>query len=111
MANQPDLVIGDITLDLTIPQYSNVTFSYVVQNIGATATSISTWAVFAYDKEPVFITGGFAGSESVGTLAAGASTTVTELLYTGLALGQHTLWIKADTTNKQAESDETNNLK
>jgi hypothetical protein len=38
MANQPDLVIGDITLDLTIPQYSDVTFSYVVQNIGAAAS-------------------------------------------------------------------------
>lgn len=38
MANQPDLVIGDITLGLAIPRYSKVTFSYVLQNMG-TGTS------------------------------------------------------------------------
>lgn len=111
MANLPDLIIGDIALDFTIPQYADVTFSYVVQNTGTAATGISTWAVYAFDKEPVFITGGFAGSESVATLAAGASTTITESFVATMGLGQHTLWIKADTTNKQVESDETNNLK
>jgi len=110
MATSPDLVIDSITAPLTVEKNATLNFSYVVKNVGTAAiSSFGSIATAEIDDEtPAYPDG---ASVNTGAMAAGATKTISaNLSTTGLGLGEHTLWIAADSFNDIAESNETNNL-
>jgi hypothetical protein len=117
---QPDLVVDSITPNATsVSPGSAFSFSYVIKDIGA-APAGSSWAgIYLDGQSPSNELAGSAGYNSIAGMASGGSVNATNSFSTsGLSLGQHTLWIKADYWSSStgqsgngnvAESDETNN--
>jgi hypothetical protein len=107
-SSQPDLIVSSITLgSASVTQGTSLSFSYVIKNQGnATAgPSSEAWQV---DSQPTATS--YLGSDSLGSLAAGATASFTDSIATaGLGVGTHTLWVAADNSNTVAESNETNN--
>jgi uncharacterized repeat protein (TIGR01451 family) len=115
----PDLVVSSISAAGSIASGDMLSLSYVVKNIGAGDDMVSSWA-------GAFLDNNFATTfqhntwNLIGPILAGNTVTAINGISTvGLALGDHTLTVKADywndTTHTQgapndvAESDETNN--
>ena len=118
-AATPDLVISSLTSPLaTVSQGGTFNFSYVVTNIGNAADSVKFWSTAFLDQNATPLAG---TSMQLAALASGASEGGSGSFSTaGLSLGQHTLWVEADSfndavgqynsgSNDVAERNETNN--
>ena len=107
-ASQPDLVIASVTpAALSVVQGANLGFSYVLKNNGSAAAGVS-YAAFAVDRQPT--TTNYINADYSTGLAANGSTTFNDTINTAnLSVGNHTLWVAADTWGYVAEGDETNN--
>ncbi|MEU1243465.1 CARDB domain-containing protein [Micromonospora parva] len=100
-APNPDLVVSSVTWSPASPsEVSPVTLSAVVQNIGS-ASAGATSVNFS-------LAGAVAGSASVGTLAAGASTTVTFNAGTR-PMGSYAVSAVVDPANTIVEQNNGNN--
>jgi subtilase family serine protease len=105
----PDLVVSTVTpAATTVALGASLGFSYTIKDIG-TAGAGASYAAFMIDQKPD--TTHFTGWNYVGALAVGGSQSFTSDINTGrLSVGQHTLWLGADTWSSVAEGNETNNL-
>jgi hypothetical protein len=116
-APQPDLVISSLTPTAgTVSQGSLFNFSYAVTNIGTSAVTSSFWSTAFLDQKTIAI-----GSNQFSPLGTGSTAFANNSFSTtGLSVGQHTLWVEADSfndgtgqfnsgNNDVAESNEVNN--
>ena len=106
---KPDLTVTSLATDQPfIVEGNDLSFSYVVQNLGGTASSSGS-ILYDIDRQPSIShhTGPIGGA----FVEAGGSMSISESISTsGLSVGQHTLWVSVDATNSRSENDETNNL-
>lgn len=102
--SQPDLIVTDITWSPSNPAAgNNVTFSAVVKNQGSSAGAAGI-TVFKVDGIQVSST-----ANNTGSIAAGASLTVTAAGTWTATNGGHTITATVDNNNTTAESNESNN--
>ncbi|MGC5285959.1 discoidin domain-containing protein [Micromonospora sp. DT231] len=100
-APNPDLTVTGMSFSPSAPvETSTITLSATVRNAGSTASG-ATNVTFYLGSTRV-------GTASVGSLAAGASTTVSASIGTRDA-GSYPLSAKVDESNAVVESDDTNN--
>lgn len=99
----PDLVVSSLVPSAnSVTQGSTLSFTYTVSDTG-TGAAASSFAT-------VYLDGAALNSTQIAALTAGGSSTASGSLATaGLAIGQHSLSVKADSTGLVAETNETNN--
>ncbi|MBI2322218.1 MAG: pre-peptidase C-terminal domain-containing protein [Chloroflexi bacterium] len=108
---RPDLVVAGLEAEVS-PLDASAAISATVSNLGLLDTEGGFDVhLFADAAEPPTSTAGALLSLPVGSLAAGASATVTATLVARtLSPGSHVIWLLADGANAVVETDETNNV-
>ena len=104
---QADLVMRNLgTGSASVSQGQALGFAYIISNNGAAQSNLGS-ANFYIDG---LSEAHFRGTNVIDPLGVGASSTVYNGFDTAnLSVGQHTLWVGADTYGQTSESNETNN--
>jgi hypothetical protein len=109
---QPDLAITALTAPVTsIRRGRTMTVSYTVQNLGTAPVLLTATAIYLSTDTTITTGDRVVGAGATGQLAAGASITANAFVFIPFATPPGTYYLGAftDPTNRQAESDETNN--
>ena len=107
---QPDFVIGALSISPTTPEANaSFTASVTVKNQGTASGTVGTVQVWANQTTAQACSAVGDKSTTVGSLAAGASTTVTISGLTADSVGAKTLRAYVDSNCQTAESNEANN--
>ncbi|MCX7112778.1 MAG: M6 family metalloprotease domain-containing protein [Proteobacteria bacterium] len=107
---QPDFVVSALSITPTTPEANaSFTASVTVKNQGTTSGTVGTVQVWANQPTTQACSAVGDKSTTVGSLAAGASTTVTISGLTADSVGAKTLRAYSDSNCQTSEMDETNN--
>jgi len=109
--SRPDLRIDSISpTTTTVTQGQTFSFDYVVKNYGNATASGSQAGIYLNGQNAANKRAGASGWDSIGSMGANGTVRDGNSFSTaGLAAGTHTLWIRADDTGTNIESDENNN--
>lgn len=105
---KPDLEITAAMALKSVVRGTSLSVTFLLGDIGQGPAGASTVA-YSIDSKPTATSR--LGTNANAGLAVGSQVSITDTISTsGLSVGQHTLWILADSTGTVAESNELNNL-
>jgi subtilase family serine protease len=105
-----DLSIGGLSAaNTSLVQGDQLVFAYTLKNTGTTASAAAKVA-YAIDTQPTSTS--YSGTNSFGAVSANSwvSSPIDMISTANLSVGTHTLYVKADSGNAVAETNESNNI-